>query len=105
MRSDQSAQSRLGMLKARGEPSVRPKRSPAVHVHAVLLDLHAPAAAVAVLAPRQLAVHGRRGDAQPGRQPVEDAGQARAVGFAGGQESQASQGHRLRVSRSVQNEG
>ena len=72
---------------------------------AVLLDLHAPAAAVAVLAPRQLAVHGGRGDAQPGRQPVEDAGQARTVGFAGRQESQASQGHRLRVSRSVQNEG
>ena len=65
--------------------------------HAVLLDEHPPAAAVAVLAadrgPRStFAVETRR----PRRQPVEDAAQAGPVRFAGGQQAQPSQRHRLR---------
>ena len=55
----------------------------------VLFDLHAAAASVAVLSPREVGVH--RGDVDPetGRQPGDEAGQEGAVGLAGGLEREA----------------
>ena len=54
----------------------------------VLLDLHPPAAAVAVLAARELAGDEVRIDAQARGDPLQDRRQARSVRFAGGREAQ-----------------
>ena len=56
-------------------------------LHLVPLDLHPPAATVAGLPPGQVAVDRLHIHLQSRRQPLHDGNQARAVGFAGGQES------------------
>ena len=55
---------------------------------AVGLDLHAPAAAVALLAAPKLAIDGVEGDGYAGRKSRERGHQALAVGLAGGLKSQ-----------------
>jgi hypothetical protein len=55
---------------------------------AVGLDFHAAAAAKALLAPPQFAVHGVYGNGDPCRQTGQSGYQALAVGFAGGLKSQ-----------------
>ena len=62
---------------------------PAGEADLVPLELHPPAAAVPVLAPREVGVD--RGDVEPqaGREPFEDRRQERPVRFAGGQEAEA----------------
>ena len=56
---------------------------------AVALDLHAPAAAVAELAAGHVGVERILGQAQAGGQALDDAGQAGAVGLAGGDQTEA----------------
>ncbi len=75
-------------MNASGRAERPPEAQARAPGHPVALDLHPAAAAVAVLAARQVAVDLPGGDAQPGRQPVEDAAHARAVRFAGGQQPQ-----------------
>ncbi len=58
------------------------------HLGAVALDLHATAAAVAQLAPRQVAVELVLVQLQARGQALDDAGQAWAVGFAGCDQAQ-----------------
>ena len=53
----------------------------------VLLDLHAPPAAVALLPPGELRVDVGGGQGQAGHHPLEDADERRAMGFAGGGEA------------------
>jgi hypothetical protein len=48
-------------------------------LRAVALDLHAPAATMAELAPREVCVDARLVKLQPGWQPLDDAGQTRAM--------------------------
>ncbi len=55
---------------------------------AVALDLHAPAAAVAELAARHVAVEVLGGQLQARGQPLDDARQARAVRLAGGYQTE-----------------
>ena len=76
----------VGDVKASGRAERPPEAQARAPRHAVALDLHAPAAAVAVLATGQVAVDLAGGDAQPGRQAVEDAAHARAVGLARGEQ-------------------
>ena len=57
-------------------------------VDLVLLDLHPPAAAVAELAPREVAVERVAVELEPGRKAFDDAGQAGAVRLAGGGQGQ-----------------
>jgi hypothetical protein len=54
----------------------------------IALDLHPPAAAVAELAPRHVAVHRFAVELQPGGQALDDAGEPGAVALPGGDESQ-----------------
>ena len=54
-------------------------------VDAIALDLHPPAAAVAELAAGQVAVERLAVEREPGRQPLDDAGEAGAVRLAGGE--------------------
>ena len=61
---------------------------PARYLGAVALDLHAPAAAVAELAAGHVAVDLLLGQLQAGRQALDDARQAGAVGLAGGDQAQ-----------------
>ena len=60
---------------------------------AVALDLHAPAAAVAELAARHVAVDRVAVELEPGGQALDDAGQARAVGLPGGDDAQRHAGN------------
>ena len=69
---------------AMGEPMVLPWRTPLRDVGLVGLNLHAAAAAVALLAPPQLAVHEIQIDGHAGRQPGDQRDQRLAVGLAGG---------------------
>ena len=55
---------------------------------AVLLDLHAPAAPVAELAPGKVAVDVLGAQLQPGRKALDDRGQPGTVGLAGGYKAQ-----------------
>src|SRR5205823_556861 len=64
----------------------------ATDLHLVLLDLHAAAAAMAVLAPPQLAGEEIEVDAQPRRHAFQDGGEAGAVALAGSGEAQAAHG-------------
>ena len=80
-----------------GEPSVSPPRTPPRTSTASCLDLHAPAAAVAVLAAAQVAGEQLEVDAQPGGQALEHGGEAGAVAFAGGGEE--SRRTRRKISR------
>src|SRR3954470_1164301 len=59
---------------------------PGGDLRAVALDLHAPAAAVAELAARHVAVDRLAIELEAGGQPLDDAGQAGAVRLAGGDE-------------------
>ena len=56
------------------------------HLDLVALDLHPPAAAVAELAAGKIAVERVAVELEAGRQPLDDAGQARAVRLAGGRQ-------------------
>src|SRR6185503_19520700 len=57
-------------------------------VRGVLLDLHPPAAAVAELAPRHVAVDQLAVELEPGREPLDDAGETGPVGLPGGDDAQ-----------------
>src|SRR4051794_28513831 len=57
------------------------------HLGAVALDLHPPAAAVAELAPREIAVHVLRAQLETGRKALYDCREAGAVRLAGGGEA------------------
>ena len=57
-------------------------------LRAVLLDLHPAAAAVAELAPREVAVDVVRGELEAGWESLDDRGQTGAVRLAGGCEAQ-----------------
>ena len=65
-----------------GEPSVSPSRTPPVNVDAVGLDLHASAAPVAALAPREIGVHVLGEERQTRGDPLDDGGDARSVRLA-----------------------
>ena len=65
------------------------------HLGPVLLDLHAPAAAMAELAPGQVPVDVLRAQLEPGRQALHEGGQARSVRLAGGDEAQRHPVHTL----------
>ena len=74
-----------------GEPMVWEWRTPATISARVGLDLHAAAAAVALLAAPQFAVDGGERDGHAGGQSGEGGNQAFAVRFAGGFKSQHGQ--------------
>src|SRR3989442_1676663 len=61
----------------------------------IALDLHAPAAPVAALAPREVLVDLGLGERQTGRDAVDDRDQGLAVGFAGGEEPERPSHHFL----------
>jgi hypothetical protein len=57
------------------------------------LDPHAPAAAVAELAAREVAVDRRAVELEPRRDALDDGGEPRPVGFPGGDDAQRHGGH------------
>ena len=65
------------------------------HLGAVLLDLHAPAAAVAELAPGEVAVDVLGAQLEAGGQALDDGGEPRAVGFPGCYEAKRHGAHTL----------
>ena len=65
-----------------------------LHLHPVALDLHAPAAAVAELAAREVGVDVVGREREPGRKPLEHREERRAVGLPG---CAVRQGHGARV--------
>src|SRR5262249_57036774 len=69
------------------------------HLDCVLLDLHAPAAAVAHLAPRKVAVDGRTVELEPGRQAIQDGDQRGSVRLASAQVTQTGHGRLLLAER------
>ena len=69
-------------------------------VDLVLLDLHATAAAVPQLTAGKIPVEGLTVEDQTGRQPLDDAGEAGTVRFAGGDEFERHGRCRLRGSGS-----
>jgi hypothetical protein len=78
---------------ATGEPMVWEWRTPATISGAVLLDLHAAAAAVALLAAPQLVVDGAQRYGYAGGKPCERRHEALAMGLSGGLKAQ----HRMRI--------
>ena len=91
MISCQFFQSRLRMSIAIGEPSVSPARTPRQELDRVALDLHAAAAAVALLAAGELGVDVGGEQGEPGRHAFEHRDERGTVRFAGGGEAD---GHR-----------
>ena len=87
MISGQFFQSRFGMTIAIGEPMVSPARTPDRNSTCVLLDLHAAAAAVALLAADELCVTSSASSGSPAGQPFKNGDQGLAVAFAGGGEA------------------
>ena len=59
-------------------------------VDVVFLNLHAPAAPVPLLPPREIAVDARKVELEPGRKPLEDCRERRAVRFASRQKTQST---------------
>jgi hypothetical protein len=55
--------------------------------HRILLDLHASAAAVALLAPHEIDVDVGGEKGETGRHPLENRDECRPVGFTGGREA------------------
>ena len=93
-----------------GEGDGRAERPPVADTgrpaHPVALDLHAPAAAVAVLAPLRSRSTRRVVTRMPGRQALQHAGQAGAVRLAGGQQPQPPHaGSSRTIARSCQKVG
>ena len=74
-----------------------PVANPRRHLSAVLLDLHAAAAAVAELAPGEVAVDVLGAQLEAGRQALDDGGEPRTVGFARGYEAERHGAHTLRT--------
>ena len=72
---------------------------PARHLDSVALDLHPTAAAMSELASLKVAVERVAVELEPGRHPLEDARQARAVRLAGGCEAERHCAPRLRALR------
>ena len=81
--SVQFFQSLFWMMMAIGEPMVCECRTPATISRAVGLDLHAAAAAVALLAPPQFAIDGVERDRDAGGQSGQRGDQALAVRLSG----------------------
>ena len=95
MRSaDQLGKSRLGISSVSGLPIVQAVAQAALHLHPVALDLHAPAAAVAELAAREVGVDVVGREREPGRKPLDHREERRAVGLPG---CAVRQGHGARV--------
>ena len=80
-----------------GTPEGAPMANAGGDLGAVLLDLHAPAAAVAELPAREVTVDVLGPELEARRQALDDRGEARAVGFAGGYEAERHGVHTLRT--------
>ena len=75
--------SRLVISRVSGLPIVRPWRRPGLHLDAVGLDLHPPAAAVAELPPRQVGVDVVGDEREAGGQALHHREERGAVGLPG----------------------
>ena len=96
----QLSQSRLRIHRATGEPRVVAVPYAADDPGLVALDHHAPAAAVAVLAPGEIPGDHRAVDREAGGQAGEDGGQPGAVALPGGGELEALEHGRQVYNRS-----
>src|SRR3954469_17214619 len=77
--------------------------NPGRDLRAVLLDLHAPATAMAELAPSHVAVQVLGRELESGRKTLDDSRQPRTMRFAGGREADAS--HALNLQARVSQAG